>query len=289
MRPPSPSIPEKQFVLSALKESLRIDGRHPLERRTPTLSFGPDLGWVECELGQTRVLAYVEGKMVRPPPERPFEGMITIHSELSPMTAPEYELGRPSEEEVRLSRMLDRLVRRSDAIDKESLCVLAGQRVWHIRLTLHCLSDAGNLLDCACLASMVALKHFRRPEVEVIGDEVIIHPPAERAPVPLAINHIPYCFTFAFFEHKSQESESASTSSILDPVLLEQQLCRGVMSIALNSQKEICVLQKLGGVLLFADQILNLVSVAVEQVKELDQFVESELKKDWAQRTVEFR
>ena len=41
-----------------------------------------------------RVLAQVDGKMVKPPPERPLEGMITIHSELSPMAANEYEPGR---------------------------------------------------------------------------------------------------------------------------------------------------------------------------------------------------
>ena len=57
MRPPSPSIPEKEFLFSALKQSLRLDGRLPLEMRSPTITFGPDLGWVECALGKTR---YVE-------------------------------------------------------------------------------------------------------------------------------------------------------------------------------------------------------------------------------------
>lgn len=48
-------------------------------------------------------------------------------------------------------------------------------KVWHLRLTIHFLSDAGNMLDCACLAGITALKHFRRPEVEVVGeDEVIV-------------------------------------------------------------------------------------------------------------------
>lgn len=41
-----------------------------------------------------RVLAHVEGKMVKPTPERPFEGQITIHSEISPMASSEYEAGR---------------------------------------------------------------------------------------------------------------------------------------------------------------------------------------------------
>ncbi len=30
------------------------------------------------------------------------------------------------------------------------------------------------MLDCACLAGIVALRHFRKPEVEVEGDEVIV-------------------------------------------------------------------------------------------------------------------
>lgn len=30
------------------------------------------------------------------------------------------------------------------------------------------------MLDCACLAGVAALRHYRRPEVEVIGEEVII-------------------------------------------------------------------------------------------------------------------
>jgi exosome complex component RRP45 len=30
------------------------------------------------------------------------------------------------------------------------------------------------MLDCACLAGIVALRHFRKPEVEVEGDEVTV-------------------------------------------------------------------------------------------------------------------
>ena len=113
-RPPSPSIPEKEFVHKALKQGLRLDGRLPLETRRPVLTFGQDLGWVECAMGKTRfvvfflvvcyercskcscfsVLAQVDGKMVKPTPERPLEGIISIHSEISPMASSEYEPGR---------------------------------------------------------------------------------------------------------------------------------------------------------------------------------------------------
>lgn len=176
--------------------------------------------------------------------------------------------------------MLDKVIRRSDTVDKESLCIQAGQRVWHLRLTIHCLADSGNLLDCACLAGLVALKHFRRPEVEVIGEEVTVHPPTSRAPLPLSLHHTPYCFTFAFFN-------DTSLPIILDPDQLEQRLSGGLMSIALNAQRELCVVQKSGGVPLTPDDVLKIVNVAVERAKELDAFVESRLREDWEGRKIE--
>lgn len=59
MRPPSPSIPEKEFFITALSQSLRIDGRSFFDIREPTLSFGPELGWVECAIGKTRSVLFV--------------------------------------------------------------------------------------------------------------------------------------------------------------------------------------------------------------------------------------
>jgi exosome complex component RRP45 len=47
------------------------------------------------------------------------------------------------------------------------------------------------MLDCACLAGIVAFKHFRRPEVEVIGDEVTIVRPLSIPSSGLVVNMQP--------------------------------------------------------------------------------------------------
>jgi len=156
------------------------------------------------------------------------------------------------------------------------------------------------MLDCACLAGIVALKHFRRPDVEVIGDEVTVvcfsrlfislsaltshsqHAPSERAPIPLAIHHTPFCFTFAYFL-------DPETPPILDPSQLEQRLSAGLLSVALNAQRELCVVQKMGGVPLTPDEILKIIQVAVRKAKELSNVVEARLREDWTGRTVEIQ
>ncbi|KAG8904976.1 hypothetical protein FRB99_000935 [Tulasnella sp. 403] len=276
-----PPKSQRAFVLASLEKGLRSDGRGLLQPREPTLVFGEELGSVECTFGKTRVLADVSASIVRPRSDRPYEGILTIHSEISPMASSVYEAGRASEEEVSITRMLEKVVKRSGTLDREALCILAGQKVWHIKLTLHFLSDEGNMLDCACLAGMTALRHFRRPEVEVIGDEVIIHSPEERAPMVLAMHHIPFCVTFAFFEDGS--------APVLDPSHLESQLASTTLHLAMNPQKEICVLHKAGGLPLTVEDIMNCVKIATDRVKHLNSFVSEHLETDWKGRIVEIR
>lgn len=47
-----PSV-QRDFVLSALAEGKRLDGRLPLEMREAQVKFGEELGWCECRLGDT--------------------------------------------------------------------------------------------------------------------------------------------------------------------------------------------------------------------------------------------
>lgn len=79
-----------------------------------------------------------------------------------------------SEDEVLISRVVEKALRRSRAIDTEGLCIVSGEKVWQIRVDLMFLDHDGNLVDCACIAAITALLHFRRPDVTVSGEDVTI-------------------------------------------------------------------------------------------------------------------
>ena len=98
--------------------------------------------------------------------------------------------------------------------------------------------------------------------------------------MPLSMHHTPFCLTFAYFQ-------DTSILAILDPSRLERRLSAGVMSIALNAQRELCVVQKAGGVPLSPAEILRIVAVSTEKSKQLDKFVRERLEEDWKTRTVE--
>lgn len=71
----------------------------------------------------------VSAEVVRPMPNKPTEGVIRFHTEFSPMATPFVEKDSSSEDQVLLSRMLEKALRKSDAVDTEGLCIVAGEKV----------------------------------------------------------------------------------------------------------------------------------------------------------------
>lgn len=88
---PVPNI-NKAFIQASLSYGHRLDGRRPLDRRPLHISF-PDpvetgvagLGRCKVSLGKTQVLATVSAKLTEPRGDRPFEGMVSISSEIGPL------------------------------------------------------------------------------------------------------------------------------------------------------------------------------------------------------------
>lgn len=215
--------------------------------------------------------------MTVPYTDRPFDGIFTITSELSPMVAPSFEFNRPTETEVLLSRLLEKTVRRSGALDTESLCLIAGQKCWSVRADLHVLSHDGNLIDAACLAVVAALRHFRKPDTSIEGEALTVYTAAEREPVPLSWLHSPFCVTFSFF------GEGGDTV-LLDTTWLEEQLRVSSCTFSLNKHGEICQVSKLGGADIDAPVFVQCAQTALNKSKEFTDLLDRKLVEDAKRR-----
>ncbi|KAK6358266.1 hypothetical protein TWF730_007616 [Orbilia blumenaviensis] len=273
---PEISLAEKTFVLEALKQNLRIDGRDIHSFRDIQLSFGDDYGFVDVRLGKTRVLARISAEVIKPRQDRPFEGTFTISTEMGPMASPSFEVGRPTNLDHTLSRLLEKSIRRSTALDLESLCIVTAQRVWSLRADLHFLSHDGNLIDTACIATITALAHFRLPVVTVSGEDITIHPVTERVPVPLSLLHWPICVTFSFLG----EDEDGEMVCVLDATAQEEALREGDMTITVNKNGEVCQISKSGGVAVEAETLMKCARMAAEKVKGIDKLITTALRDD---------
>jgi exosome complex component RRP45 len=141
------STNERKFIETAVQAGLRVDGRSPGDMRDVDIRLAESTGHAEVLLGQTRVLASVTADLVQPRPDRPAEGFLSFHVDFSPMASPYFETGRPSDKAIELERVIERGIRDSHALDTEALCVLAGQKVWAVRVDIHVLDDGGNLVS----------------------------------------------------------------------------------------------------------------------------------------------
>ncbi|EPS73851.1 hypothetical protein M569_00914 [Genlisea aurea] len=258
------TVNEKKFIETALLSDLRIDGRGPFDYRNLTIQFGCEDGSSEVHLGQTRVLGFVTSQLVQPYRDRPNEGTLAIYIEFSPMADPSFEAGRPGEFAVELGRIIDRGLRESRALDTETLCVVAGKWVWSIRVDLHIVDNGGNLVDAANIAALAALLTSRRPESSLGGEdgqEVIIHSPEVKEPVPLIVHHLPIAITFAFIGEE--------TRAVIDPSYLEEDVMRGKLTATLNTNGDICAIQKAGGTGVIQSVIMQCLRIASVKVADI--------------------
>lgn len=149
VRENEPTLNEAQFVRQALKEKLRLDGRSLFDTRTPTFRFGEAFGTVEASLGHTksffpflildndgtthgrfnRVLVKITASVATPKADRGNEGVIQFNVDFSPMASPSFFGARQTDDEILVNRTLDKALKVARAIETESLCILAGEKV----------------------------------------------------------------------------------------------------------------------------------------------------------------
>ncbi|XP_014472954.1 PREDICTED: exosome complex component rrp45 isoform X2 [Dinoponera quadriceps] len=224
---------ERNFVNKCIEKETRLDGRKLLEARSVKIHFGSSWGCCMVSLGHTKAIAQVSCDIQQPKTSRPNEGMIHINVELSQLAAQHFESGRPSEASIMISRQLEKCFKDSKCVDLESLCIVADKKVWNLRVDVNVINHDGNLIDCASIATLVALSHFHRPDVTSTGEEVIIHPASEKDFLPLTLFHYPVCISFITFE---------SGNTIMDPTYTEERVGVARLTLGVNSYRELCSL-----------------------------------------------
>ncbi|XP_021709561.1 exosome complex component rrp45 [Aedes aegypti] len=267
---------EKSFVQKAVLESTRVDGRSLDEFRKLRINFGTEWGSVHVSLGETRVLAQVSCEVVTPRATRPNEGTLFINVELGPMAAPHFESGRQSDASVQLNRILERAIKDSGCVDLESLCLVADEKVWNLRVDINVLNHEGNVIDCASIAALTALAHFKRPDVSLNGEEVIIHTIYERDPLPIGINHFPMCVSYAIFNN--------GKLAIADPTYLEERVAEAKIVFGMNSYGELCGLHLGGVTLTSSDLLLRTATKAAKRARTIVQKIKDVVQEDASKR-----
>lgn len=280
---------EAKFILEAFKINQRLDGRKFTDFRDVTITFGKEYGDVMVTLGDTKVHCRISCEITQPYEDRPFEGLFLISTESTPMAGAQFENGNNvGEDEVLISRIIEKAVRRSGALDIEGLCIIAGSKCWAIRANVHFLNGDGGFIDASCIAVMAGLMHFKKPDITIDGNKVIVHPVEEREPVPLGILHVPICVTFSFFNPQDTEEnikgENNSEIVIIDATLKEELMRDGVLTVTLNKNREVVQVSKAGGLPMDALTLMDCCHKAYGITERITDQIINAIKEDYKVR-----
>lgn len=248
---------EQKTVVDLVTKGKRIDERAVDSYREIQIQLGlieKANGSAQVHLGKSKVLAGVKIETGEPFPDTPDEGVLTVNAELVPLASPSFEAGPPSEAAIELSRVVDRGIRESKAVDMKSLVIQKGKKVQVVYIDIYILDHDGNLIDAAAMAALGALVNSKIVKMEVKGDDVV----SKGGHHQLPLNNYPVAVTFA----------KVDKTIVVDPSLEEEQVMSARLTVTIDKNGDICAMQK-GGLYGFTpDEIRRAVQMAVTKAAE---------------------
>ncbi|MFT4283051.1 MAG: exosome complex protein Rrp42 [Candidatus Woesearchaeota archaeon] len=257
----------KEHIRSSLKKGIRIDGRKLDEIRPISIETGfisTAEGSAKVKFGDAEVLAGVKMALEKPYPDTPDDGVLMVNAELLPMSNPDFESGPPSIKSIETSRVIDRGIRESKAVDTKKLCVTKGEKVWSIAIDVVPVNYDGNLIDMGGLAAIAALKTARFPTVLEDGT-IDYHKPTtkkvelSKVPIPVTICKI-------------------GNLLVVDPTDEEEESIDARLTITSIDDEHICSLQKGGDHPLMQNEIDEMVELALKKASEIRKKLKEVLK-----------
>ena len=210
-------------------------------------------GSARVTLGQTDVMAGVKMVPGTPYPDSPGEGSISVGAELLPMADPEFEVGPPRDEAIELSRVVDRGIRESKAIDFSDLCIVEGEKVWVGYVDIYIINNDGNLFDACGVAAMSALLETKLPKLE---DYKIVKGEYSGK---LKLKSKPILNTFA----------KIGNVVVADPILSEEKAMSARFSVTVTEDDNISAFQKGLAGSFKVDEINSCIDIALKNSKQI--------------------
>ena len=248
---------EQKTVMDLVAKGKRLDDRglesyRPIQIQTGLIEKAN--GSAQVWLGKSKVLAGIKIETGTPFPDTPDEGVLTVNAELVPLASPSFELGPPSEAAIELSRVVDRGIRESKAIDMKSLVIQKGKKVQVVYVDVYILDHDGNLIDASSMAALAALVNSKITKMEMKGDEVV----AKGGPHQLPLNNLPVAVTFGKIDK----------TIVVDPSLDEERVMSARLTVTIDKNGNLCAMQK-GSLYGFTpDELKKAVHLAVAKAAE---------------------
>ncbi len=248
----------KEHMKKAMTADIRYDGRHKDEFRDISIEYDVSKtadGSAKITCGETEIIVGVSLTMGSPFPDRPNEGALMVSCELLPIAHPTIESGPPGIDAIEISRVIDRGIRESKAIDVKDLCVVPGEKVWIVSVDVVPINHDGNIIDVGSLGAIAAIAKTIFPKLE--ENNVVNYKEKTDKKIVLAHRAIPITVC------------KLGKELFVDPTKEEEGNIDARLTIAVMEDDNICSLQKGGDAGFTQEEIAQAFDLAIIKAKEL--------------------
>ncbi len=252
----------KEQMDELLKIERRLDGRTLTDYRE--LKIETNLikkaeGSALVTLGNTQVIAGVKAEVDRPFSDMPDKGLLICNAEVLPLASAYAEPGPPDENAIELARVVDRGIRESEMIDLKQLVIKEGEKVYAVFVDVSVLNVDGNLFDATSYAVVSALLTSKIPKYELKDDEIVKTDEYLQTP----INTIPISITMA----------RIGDAIIVDPTAEEEACMDARTTMTVDTNNNVCAVQKGGSGTFSAEQIKYMVDLAIKKSGDIREII----------------
>lgn len=225
------TIQPKEYYEHFLKYDVRPDKREMNAFRSVCVDVGSVStanGSALVKLDKTIVLCGIKGELSNPLDDEPTKGFIVPNVDLPSLCCSRFRPGPPTPQAQIYSQQLLDIIKNSDCIDTEDLCIVKGKLCWCLFIDVTCLNYDGNILDASVISVMAALKNTKIPEISVSSEDGSIK--VEDDQKSLKVNHFAFSATFTLFNN----------TVIADPTSEEENLAEGIITIFTHEDGSMC-------------------------------------------------
>jgi exosome complex component RRP42 len=218
------------YVRDLISNSMREDDRKLFEYRKISITRNPlqnAEGSARVAIGDTEVLCGIKFEVGQPFPDKPDEGTLTTNVYLLSLSSERFIPFANEEDEIEISRVVDRGIRSAYAVDTTKL-VIAENLVWNVFIDVYVLNYDGNIIDAASLAAMQAILDTKLPKYEdgkIIREEFQGKLPSKRTVVSTTFGKI-------------------GDKLFVDPSMNEELALDSRITISTTNDNYICAIQK---------------------------------------------
>ncbi len=247
-------------LITALQADVRYDGRTKNQFRDIQIEYGVSNtadGSAKITCGNTEIICAASLSVGSPFPDRPDEGALMVSAELLPIAHNDIESGPPGIDAIEISRVIDRGIRESGAIDVKKLCISEGEKVWIISVDVVPINHDGNIIDIGAIGALAAIKDAVFPGLteENTADY------KNKSKNKIEMKHTPIPVTVC----------RIGDELFVDPTKVEENNIEARITIAVLENGKICSLQKGGDEGFSTEQLAQAFDLAVKTSQELQQ------------------